>query len=111
MVFVTHRNKQGQRQHSVTLGVLTMMLGGCYTGIASPGGADDAASGVATDAEEGTAGDTEGDTGEPGDLEDPGRITLHRLNRAEYNNTVRDLFWGLEVSPADNFPADDHSYG
>ncbi|MBC8073256.1 MAG: DUF1592 domain-containing protein [Deltaproteobacteria bacterium] len=113
MVFVTHRNKQGQRQHGVTLGVLTMVLGGCYTGLGTAaGGADDAASDVATDADEGTTGDGEGsDTGEPGDLEDPGRITLHRLNRAEYNNTVRDLFWGLEVSPADNFPADDHSFG
>ena len=25
---------------------------------------------------------------------DPGRVTLHRLNRAEYNNTIRDLLGG-----------------
>ncbi len=41
---------------------------------------------------------------------DPGRVTLHRLNRAEYNNTVRDLT-GTELRPADDFPADDHGYG
>ena len=35
----------------------------------------------------------------------PGRVLLHRLNRAEYNNTVRDLF-GVTSKPADSFPAD-----
>src|SRR5689334_3140372 len=30
---------------------------------------------------------------------------LHRLNRLEYNNTVRDLL-GTELRPADAFPAD-----
>jgi hypothetical protein len=37
---------------------------------------------------------------------DPGRVTLHRLNRAEYNNTVADLL-GTTLRPADAFPADD----
>ncbi len=41
---------------------------------------------------------------------DPGRVTLRRLNRAEYNNTVRDLC-GVTVRPADDFPADDVGYG
>ena len=36
---------------------------------------------------------------------DPGRITAHRLSRAEYNNTIRDLL-GVDTHPADNFPAD-----
>ncbi|MCI0570253.1 MAG: DUF1592 domain-containing protein [Myxococcaceae bacterium] len=40
--------------------------------------------------------------------DDPGRRTLHRLNRAEYNNTVRDLLGDTSL-PADAFPADDHS--
>jgi hypothetical protein len=35
-----------------------------------------------------------------------GRVTLHRLNRAEYNNTVRDLL-GETSRPADAFPSDD----
>jgi mono/diheme cytochrome c family protein len=41
---------------------------------------------------------------------DPGRVTLRRLNRVEYNNTVRDLL-GLDVRPADEFPQDDSGYG
>ncbi len=35
----------------------------------------------------------------------PGRKIIHRLNRIEYNNTVRDLF-GVTSNPADKFPAD-----
>ena len=41
---------------------------------------------------------------------DPGRVTLRRLNRVEYNNTVRDLF-GVDFQPADDFPQDDVGYG
>lgn len=40
----------------------------------------------------------------------PGRSTLRRLNRAEYNNTIRDLF-GLQMTPADRFPQDDVGEG
>jgi Protein of unknown function (DUF1592)/Protein of unknown function (DUF1588)/Protein of unknown function (DUF1587)/Protein of unknown function (DUF1585)/Protein of unknown function (DUF1595) len=40
----------------------------------------------------------------------PGRATLRRLNRAEYDNTVRDLI-GLDLRPADEFPSDDVGYG
>ncbi len=41
---------------------------------------------------------------------DPGRVTARRLNRTEYNNTVRDLF-GVDLRPADDFPQDDAGYG
>jgi mono/diheme cytochrome c family protein/PAS domain-containing protein len=41
---------------------------------------------------------------------DPGRITARRLNRSEYNNTVRDLL-GVDFHPADDFPQDDSAYG
>jgi hypothetical protein len=41
---------------------------------------------------------------------DPGRVTLHRLNRVEYNNTVRDLL-GTARLPADDFPIDDRGSG
>ena len=41
---------------------------------------------------------------------DPGRVVLHRLNRDEYANAVRDLF-ALEVSPAALLPQDDTSDG
>src|SRR5213079_1187938 len=41
---------------------------------------------------------------------DPGRVTARRLNRAEYNNTIRDLL-GVSLRPADEFPVDDAGYG
>jgi mono/diheme cytochrome c family protein len=41
---------------------------------------------------------------------DPGRVTARRLNRSEYNNTIRDLV-GLDLKPADDFPQDDSGYG
>jgi len=41
---------------------------------------------------------------------DPGRVTIHRLNRTEYNNTIRDLV-GLDFQPAQDFPADNSGYG
>lgn len=41
---------------------------------------------------------------------DPGRVTARRLNRAEYNNTVRDLL-RIDFRPADDFPQDDSGYG
>ena len=42
--------------------------------------------------------------------QEPGQITVRRLNRAEYNNTIRDLV-GLDLQPAADFPADDSGYG
>ena len=41
---------------------------------------------------------------------DPGRVTIRRLNRAEYNNTIRELI-GVDFQPAEDFPADDSGYG
>ncbi|MBL8230744.1 MAG: DUF1592 domain-containing protein [Bryobacterales bacterium] len=41
---------------------------------------------------------------------DPGRVTARRLNRTEYNNTVRDLL-GVDIRPADHFPNDETAYG
>ena len=40
----------------------------------------------------------------------PGRPLLHRLNRAEYANAVRDLL-ALEIDAAALLPPDDSSYG
>jgi hypothetical protein len=40
----------------------------------------------------------------------PGRPTLHRLNRAEYANAIRDLL-ALQVDVADLLPSDDAGYG
>jgi hypothetical protein len=43
-------------------------------------------------------------------VHDPGRVTLRRLNRAEYDNTLRDLL-GVDLRLAQNFPADDVGEG
>jgi len=40
----------------------------------------------------------------------PGRVTIHRLNRSEYNRTVRDLLDDTS-EPASGFPNDDHGHG
>ena len=39
-----------------------------------------------------------------------GRLSAHRLNRAEYGNAVRDLL-GLAIDAAEYLPADDEAYG
>ena len=41
---------------------------------------------------------------------DPGRVTLRRLNRVEYRNTIRDLT-GAEFDTLKEFPADDTGQG
>lgn len=53
------------------------------------------------------------------EINDPGRVTMRRLNREEYNNTIRDLLGvtkiqlgeGKQGRPADDFPNDDVGYG
>jgi len=39
-----------------------------------------------------------------------GRVALRRLNRSEYQNTIRDLT-GVDYAPAADFPGDDVGYG
>ncbi|MEO6079590.1 MAG: DUF1592 domain-containing protein [Steroidobacteraceae bacterium] len=41
---------------------------------------------------------------------DPGRVTVRRLNRVEYRNTVRDLT-GVDIDTQKEFPADDTGHG
>ena len=41
---------------------------------------------------------------------DPGRVTLRRLNRVEYRNTIRDLM-GVDYDTSSEFPPDDSGYG
>lgn len=41
---------------------------------------------------------------------DPGRVTMRRLNRTEYRNTVRDLA-GVDFDPTEDFPSDDIGHG
>ncbi|MES2624689.1 MAG: DUF1592 domain-containing protein [Pseudomonadota bacterium] len=40
----------------------------------------------------------------------PGKSSLHRLNRTEYGNAIRDLL-GLQVDISEFLPADDEGYG
>ncbi len=47
---------------------------------------------------------------ECGKTPNPGSITVRRLNKFEYRNTIRDLF-GLDYEPAADFPGDDVGYG
>ncbi len=82
----------------------------------SPAGEPSATSGrgpVDPSAQAGSSGSAAGN-GAPPDIGmqagDPGRVTLHRLNRAEYANTVRDLL-GTTLRPSDDFPTDDRGYG
>jgi mono/diheme cytochrome c family protein len=41
---------------------------------------------------------------------DPGRPAIHRLNRAEYSNAIRDVL-ALDVDPGSMLPVDDSGYG
>src|SRR3954470_19100041 len=41
---------------------------------------------------------------------DPGRVTVRRLNRIEYRNTIHDLM-GVDFKSEEEFPADDTGYG
>jgi hypothetical protein len=41
---------------------------------------------------------------------DPGRVVIRRLNRTEYNNTIRDLV-GVDFNAAEDFPSDDVGHG
>ena len=41
---------------------------------------------------------------------DPGKITVRRLNKVEYTNSVRDLL-GVDFDPTENFPEDDVGHG
>ncbi len=41
---------------------------------------------------------------------DPGRVTVRRLNRVEYRNTIRDLI-GVDFDTSKEFPTDDSGFG
>lgn len=43
-------------------------------------------------------------------VRDPGRVTIRRLNRVEYENTILDLL-GVVFRSAESFPRDDVGYG
>ncbi len=86
---------------------LAGLLSACYQGVADsrPDG-DLADTGSETNATD--AGDSTGGSGE--DLGAMPAQPLHRLNRLEYNNTVRDLL-GTTLRPADAFGPDPEANG
>ena len=43
-------------------------------------------------------------------LADSGRVTIRRLNKYEYTNTIRDLLY-IDTNLAEDFPSDDIGYG
>jgi hypothetical protein len=105
------------RARALALLGASLSLGGCFGGNI----ADPAASLLDTPppprGPTGASGPT-GATGPTGPITppvdcrapEPGRVTIHRLNRAEYDNTVRDLLVE-DLRPAADFPPDDHGFG
>ena len=85
--------------------VLVSALGACTGNLSGPAGSTGTPPGSGGSSSSGAGGAS---TGVP--ATDPGRVTLHRLNRAEYNNTVHDLL-GTSSQPADDFPIDDRGNG
>jgi hypothetical protein len=84
-----------------------LALGACTGNLGGPAGSNGTPSGSAGSGSSGGVG-SGGATNVT--ATDPGRVTLHRLNRAEYNNTVHDLL-GTSSQPADDFPIDDRGNG
>ncbi len=103
-----------------TSGTSTTGAGGATSGGGATGPGGSTGSGGSTGGAGGATGGAGGSAGGGGQGggpgmpppvgTDPGRITLHRLNRVEYNNTVRDLL-GTARAPADDFPIDDRGSG
>ncbi|HVZ75407.1 MAG TPA: DUF1592 domain-containing protein [Polyangia bacterium] len=91
---------------------LALALSACTGQVISPSGRASGGSGPSVGA--GGSSAPSGTGGSSSDVPlagtDPGRVTVHRLNRAEYNNTVRDLL-GDTSQPANAFPPDDRSFG
>jgi Protein of unknown function (DUF1592)/Protein of unknown function (DUF1588)/Protein of unknown function (DUF1587)/Protein of unknown function (DUF1595)/Protein of unknown function (DUF1585) len=90
-----------------TPGAGTGTATGSGVGVGAGGSTGAGIAGVA-----GTAGGGTGTAGAaaPGGPLDVGISTAIRLNRTQYNNTVRDLL-GTTLTPADNFPPDETSLG
>jgi len=81
---------------------------GCYDGARGDGGGE---SGIDSLGAEDGGGDDAGDHPAAQCEEvDPGSVVLHRLNRAEYDNTIRDLL-GVSLALSEGFPAESHVEG
>jgi hypothetical protein len=93
--------------------VLLLSVAGCTGGVSLPAGFQAGSDGVAGPAVGPGVGEppvsstkpASGVPGMSGGALDGARVTLRRLNRAEYDNTVRDLL-GTMTKPSDKFPGD-----
>jgi Protein of unknown function (DUF1592)/Protein of unknown function (DUF1588)/Protein of unknown function (DUF1587)/Protein of unknown function (DUF1595)/Protein of unknown function (DUF1585) len=98
------------------LSVLSLASGACTGRISQVGGSPSTGAASTAGMGGGTITGVGGSTGAGGTSDvvplgtDPGRVTIHRLNRTEYNNTIRDLL-GTTARPADAFPPDDLGLG
>ncbi len=98
----------------LALGTMVAFTGGCSGRIGDDSSVSQPGSGgahVATTTGAGGGAASTGGTGTGGGAVacgpaiDPGRVTIHRLNNLEFNNTVRDLL-GDTTEPASKFPPD-----
>lgn len=78
----------------------------------APGDGEDSVDGEDSPVDEPEDTNTDSDKEEPPEQSPDahGKLVMRRLNRAEYNNTVRDLL-NTKLTPADSFPADDVDEG
>jgi uncharacterized protein DUF1592/uncharacterized protein DUF1588/uncharacterized protein DUF1587/uncharacterized protein DUF1595/uncharacterized protein DUF1585 len=91
------------------------------TGVSAAGGGGAGTTGGAGGGAVGSGGNSTGTTGGGNGAtgggsatsgpQDPGRVTIRRLNRAEYDNTVRDLLGTAQTPGATTFPSDAPALG
>ena len=95
---------------TVALAMAVAFAGGCTGTIRDSASAVDPGSGGTHNGTTTGSGGTTTTSGNGGSTVacgavDPGRVTIHRLNNLEFNNTVRDLL-GDTTQPAATFPPD-----
>ncbi len=111
----------GRADHSITMrgtglsSALVVAWGlaigsGCTADIAGDHQAGAGLSATAGGSSAGGSGTTGGGNGSVAPLGGPGRVVMHRLNIAEYDNTVHDLL-GSSLRLSENFPPDDTAFG
>ena len=86
--------------------VFALVTAGCVGEFGSDVGGDGPSGGAAGGADPNGVGSTA--SGLCGDI---GAVSIHRLNSAEYDNTVHDLLGDTSRPAAASFPVDDTSYG
>src|SRR6185312_1438317 len=89
-----------------------VILGACEGAIGAPGGTDPGFGGALPGGSAATPGQLPPPAGAPpgaaGPI-NPGRVTAHRLNKVEYDNTIRDLL-GVDSKPSVQFGFPDDNY-